>query len=717
MKGVLIKITKIDITILLGNLFFLILGFLALYFYQERTMSFDSATFSFTIAQTKGFNIPLGRWGCAFSQVIPLIALKLGCSLAMFLKVYSVGLILMYYIGYLIITFLLKNKKIGLVYILTLCLTYRNTFYFSISEFSQGLALVIVLYAMIEHQFKEFAKRKMLVFALSFFLIWSLYFFHQLLVLVIVFVILVAYFSHKEYKNKKLISLFVFTILWYGYKLIFLSKDSYEGKKIPGKDVFLDQFSNLLELPSTVYFANHFWSELLVPFLVGFVCLGLLLYQKKYLLFLLFLVYPLCYLLLILITYYQGEAPNMYEQYYIYFGFFIAILLTLVLGKKVDTKYMYLVIVPLLTFSLVKIFLAHEVPTQRLNYIKNLAKEGLRYDNRKYIIHPKDFPWSYGWSPTILPAEVLLASSIRGSQYSVTCFVPDKGVSELDEYSINGKVHGPKWLRYLMNVNELDSHFFKLPLEKGYLVSNRRSLSVGLFKDRIMGDFKFLKMIEIKAKEKEIPLVEMIGIDAQYLFEESKNLDKKPDYLTLKKTYKEHEKTLLKKIELGIKQDQYWLEKLELKARKKGISLEHSIRKESVYLLENVSKDELVKMGLLSGVSFTDIEKRELKSLLLEIRNNSNWMKKIRVKAKEKKISVDQMIRLDAKHVFIVRRSNESLNEKELEVWMEKIRKDSVWLETIKLKAKAHEKTIDDVIRKDAKFMLNAENKKLKKTV
>ena len=175
---------------IVGLFFFITYGLFALVFYKERMLAFDSAAFAFEVIQTKTFFFFFGRWGSVFSQIMPLLFLKAGCSLATFLKVYSVGLILLYYLGFLTITLLLRNKKIGLVYLLTLCLTLRNTFYFSISEFSQGLALVVVLYAMLEYFYMENAKRKSLVLALSFVVIYTLYFFHQLLIIGVFFVLI-----------------------------------------------------------------------------------------------------------------------------------------------------------------------------------------------------------------------------------------------------------------------------------------------------------------------------------------------------------------------------------------------------------------------------------------------------------------------------------------------------------------------------------------------
>jgi len=501
---------------ILGLIFFIFYGILALVFFKERMLWVDSAAFSLEVIQTKTFFTPLGRWGSVFSQVLPLLFLKMGCSLATYLKVYSVGLILLSYLGFLIITLPLKSKRIGLVYLLTLCLTYRNTFYFSISEFSQGLALVVLLSAMLEYLFIAEVKRKTLVFVLSFVLITSLYFFHQLLVIGILFVIIVTYFKHQDYKNKELLTLFLFTLLFFGIKMMLLSGDSYEGKKIPGLAIFIQEIPRFFDLPSVKYFYFHLKTELVIPFLIGLICLFLLWSKKNFLLLALFICYPIAYFVLIAITYYKGEAPNMYQQYYIMFGLFLAFLMNTVWEKEVNRKYIFVIILPILLYSSHRIYASHRILTKRVAYIRMIAQKGRAFKSRKYIIHPDDFSWGYGWVAWALPSEVLLVSSLESKENGVVCYVP--GFNEVVDTSSNeGQLLSAPWQQHLLNTTRLDTHFFSIPISTNYLLTNRLKRGENFYKSQIRYNFEWKAKEKKKAKERDISLEEMIQIDAAYL--------------------------------------------------------------------------------------------------------------------------------------------------------------------------------------------------------
>lgn len=459
-------------TQIIGALFFIFYSFLSIYFYQERMLSFESAAMAFELISTKSFVVTLDRWGCIFSQILPLIAIKSGCSLGFFLKTYSLGFVLLNYLGFLIVTILFKNNRMGIVYLLTLCLVHRNTFYFTGAIYSQGLPLIIILYTMILYFLNDTSKYKRVVLIASFFLIALLYFFHQLLVIPIVFALSVAIVNTNDFKNKQLMSLLIFTILWFGIRIILLPGDSYEHARIPGLAVFKNEIPHFFNLPSFKYFANFFMTEMIVAFGITTACGLILLYKKKYMLFSLFMGFSLAYLVLIIITYYKGQSPFMYERYYILFGLFIALQLDVVWAKKMSTKYLALLIIPLLVYSSQRVYAAHYQPTIRVGYINALAKKGKTLKNRKYIIHQDDVPWEYVWAIWGMPVELLLASSIEDPKNSVTIYVHSKH-DTVDYSANNGKLLSIDWMASMLDSKKFDSNYFNIPSNTDYLVTNR----------------------------------------------------------------------------------------------------------------------------------------------------------------------------------------------------------------------------------------------------
>lgn len=552
---------------LIGFLFFVFYGALTILFYKERTLSFDSAAFIFELIQTKTFVLPLDRWGSLFSQIVPLLFIKAGSSLATILKVYSFNFTILYYLGFLIITVLFKNYRIAMVYLLTLCLTYRNTFYFSASEFSQGLALVVILYAILTHAITQAPKQKQnIFFAASLLLAATLYYFHQLLVIPIGVVFCLLIVEHKAYKNGKLWLVFLGTIAWYGLKLLSLPQDSYESDKIPSKDVFLEQLPDLFQLPSYEYFAYHFQQEFIVVTIVFLMVLGFLTIKKHFLKVILFLAATSAYLLLIIITYYKGEGPNMYEQYYIVLGLFVALSIGIVIKEMGVTKPVIGALVLLMTYSSYKVYAAHKLPTKRLTYVTKLVEIGQKFSGKKYIILPEDYLGVYAWGNWAFPVETLMASSLYNNNNSVTIYVPDT-MEGLPLTLENGQLHSAPWQKGLMNTNVLDTHYFKLPEKTNYLPFEKLRRDKYYFYELIKYDFIWMRKIRKEAEEENITVEESLWRNAEYM-----------QYITIPPT------PLEQKIQ-EIKSNEEWMESIKNKAQEHGISIDEMIRIDAEYSL------------------------------------------------------------------------------------------------------------------------------------
>lgn len=567
---------------IIGFIFFLYFGSLSIYFYKERTLSFDTSSFVLQLVQNKTFFTPLDRWGSVFSQIIPLIFIKTGCSLSVFLKVYSFGFILINYLGFLIITIPLKNLRLGVVYLLTLCLTFRNTFYFSASEFAQGLVLVIVLSAMLEFLLlQKTIGKKTIIFLLCICLIYSLYFFHQLLIIPILFVLVYETLKISSFKNFYINGLFIFSIIWFGIKLFLLTGNSYESRKIPSTSILINQLPNFFKLPSYNYLIMFFEREFFIIPIIFVSGLILLVFKKNYLVFLFLLFTFLGYLVLITITYYKGESPYMYEQYFIVFGFIIAYMIGY-LSKKLDIKkYMIFIVIPLLFLGCFWIFQSHILPTKRIEYLSNLTKYGSKLPNKKYIIHNDDFPWGYAWINWAIPAETLLYSSLESNKNSIICYVPNRN-EVVNTSSNNGQLLAVPWLRSLLNTNVLDSHYFNLPKETNYLITNRLTHSLSFIKEKIRYDQNWMAEIKRKAGEQNISIEEMIQKDAIYLLQE----------LFRKENMENQEKKLrIKEIESQIRNDNDWMIIIREKAKKSNFSIDKMIRLDAEYIVSQKNEN------------------------------------------------------------------------------------------------------------------------------
>ena len=517
------KESSISIKII-GHAFFVVYLFLAFVFYKERTIFIDCADFSFDLIQSNNFVLPHGRWSSFFTQIIPLLAIKLGGSLELVLKSYSLSIALFYYVVFLIVAYAFKNNnKLIALYLLTLCLTVRNTFYFSIAELLQGLALCVIVYGLAKQLTIKEEKRKWLKTALIVILSATLYYFHQLMLFAIVFALLAIIINKKAYANKHLLIAFVLTNIWFGAKILLLSSGGYEGQKMPDLETFIQQVPNIFSLPSFKYFFNFLKAEIWYAIILMFGSIVVLWRRKKQLLAIFFLLYFISYLVLIVITYHKGESPNMYELYYVLFGFFIGVALDVVI-EKIDRRIVFYSFLTILIFSVNRMYLAHEKPSMRITFLEKLVEKGREHSERKYVLNVNDFPWNYAWVTWAVPIETVLISSLDNKE-TITCFV-SKEPSNLKLNVVRGKILSPPWLRYEMNTTTLKKSYFSLPTNTPYRMLGKKQKvkapkDFSYYLKRIAKDNKWMEEIEKKALKLNISRDSSLAIDARFWAEKN----------------------------------------------------------------------------------------------------------------------------------------------------------------------------------------------------
>jgi hypothetical protein len=459
----------------IGLAFFGFLAYLALHFYKERMVAFDPAFFAYKMTQYHDYSIELGRWGSVFSQVLPLWVMEQGASLKTFLKVYSLSPVLNAYIIFLIVTLALKNIKAGYVLLFTLCLAFGHTFYYTTSELNQSLPLVVLFWALIA-PVKPWSSnvKRYVALGVAVLLIYTISYFHQLSLFAMLFVLLVEVVIHKRWKDKELLIIAGLCLLWYVIRIVVLTSTAYEREKMPELSVFFEQVDGIRWWASTKYFKLFAKDYLVTLFLIFGACFGYFCYRKKWLNAAFIFLYPFCFLLLILFTYWDGESPVMLEQYYTLFGLFAAIPFILILYEKLTLKWITLIVVPLLVINLNGIYNAHETPTKRIQYLERITSYGRQFDERKYLISTMNYPWEYTWVTWSLPFETLMYSSLENPDDAVTYFI----AWDINGYDdIIGKKNvflGPEWSPTWFESHNMNKKFFNLP-SGGYIKMNSPS--------------------------------------------------------------------------------------------------------------------------------------------------------------------------------------------------------------------------------------------------
>lgn len=453
----------------MGFLFYAFLFFLAWYFYKERMIAYDSANYSLRMEQTGTFFLPHARWGSVFTQAIPLLALKSGCSLAFFLKSYSVSFILLDYLLFLACTLIFKNNKAGIAMLLSMSLGFRWMFYYTISELLTGMAFAILLYAVVASiRPADSAKRKTGLVLLSLFLIYTISYFHQLALFPALFVLLFELIAAKRYKDRTVILLFVLTVAWSYIRIKVFSVDEYTHGKILSFETYRTQLFRVFELPSWGYLESYLFSFAKWLFALLVFCSICLAWRKHWRLLVFFLSFSAGYALLVVLTYYKGESGLMIETYLPPLGLYTALVFVFLLFRKETEKTMLVISAFLLLMCGHSIYYASHIQLERSNYFERLIAYGRKLPNKKYLLDEKNIPVALVKVPWALPFETLLYSALDSKDSAVTFSF----THPIDRYDSllerKGMIIGPSWLATWPYRN--DAHM-SLP-DKGYLKVN-----------------------------------------------------------------------------------------------------------------------------------------------------------------------------------------------------------------------------------------------------
>ncbi len=457
---------------IIGFIFFGILFFISWVYYKERMLSFDPAYFSYQIIQFRRFFIAIGRWGSVFSQVLPLSALAVHCSLKTFLRLYSVAFIINYYIIFLFITLVLKNYRAGFVLMLSLCLGFRFVFYYATAELYFGIALSVLLWAIVapENPYSSIRKQWWATI-ISIPLIITISYCHQLTVFTILFAILYEMIYHRKWRDIHLLIPILFTLIWFFIRIEYLTTSEYEQEKILKLDNFINGLPIFFKLPGWIYFKTFFLHSLRTLCFTFLFCYLIAFMFGYWRLFFFMVVFPVGFLVLIIIMYAGGSNNLFFENYYPVFGFFGAIILLYFINEPFPKYIRYLIIAFLLFFNLKGIYNSHTIQTERVQYLDRLTNYGKRLPQKKYLLNIRNIPLNIVSLQGFISFETLEYSSLQSPDSALNFYWTD----DMNKYDsiLNQKniFLGPDFCVAWFTTNNMNRKYFRLP-STGYLKVN-----------------------------------------------------------------------------------------------------------------------------------------------------------------------------------------------------------------------------------------------------
>lgn len=392
---------------------YLALLVLALIYYKERTIFADAAFHLFYILKDGVLPIK-SRFAASLVHLFPLWGGKFGLSLETILKMYSVGFVLFYASLFLIITTRLKNYKLGLVLVLFNTLMVTDTFYWTISEFPQGIALMLLFFALLNN-FKEFNLfSNYWLFPLMSVLLMAVVYSHPLIIFPFVF-IMAFFFLKKQFENTLFKSVsFTFSLLYLINFYFFIPQS--DDKKTEALSQIITLFPNYFDLPSNAIFIDYvltdyyLWLGMLIVVLIYYIV------QKKIGLLLLVTISAIGYTLFINVVYSDGAEQFYIENFYLPLSLFVIFPLVYDVLPSLKLKVAVWSIVLLLILRIVHIDSSSTPFTRRLIWMRNEMNKISVEENPKIIIPASAIPLDVLMTTWGSAYEFWLLSTLEGSR-------------------------------------------------------------------------------------------------------------------------------------------------------------------------------------------------------------------------------------------------------------------------------------------------------------
>ena len=411
---------KLKQIVILGSVSFTVLIILATIFYKERTVFTDIAFHLFYIVKEGNFAIQNNRFGAIFTQIFPVIGVKMNASLDSIMLVYSVGFSIYYFIIFILIATVFKNRQLALIMLLWPVLFVSHTFYWIQSELPQGLAFMLLFFSFYDHVVNNNPSSV----RWKFFIIIALFIvsgFHPILFIPFTFIVLFKIISLENTKKKEskfLIILSVLLFLFTAIKSLFINTSGYETSALGGLHNFIKLFPNYITLESnTNFIINCLRLYYFIPILLAIVLYH---YYKNGLKSKLWLTITFFfgYLLIVNVSYYHNAPPHYIENLYLPLSIFI--LFPLIYDVIPNYKYsVQKVLIIFIVFAgIIRIYFIHSTYTERLNWEINYLEE----NNKKLLVDNRLVPMDTLIDTWATPYEFWLLSTSQNNESASVIF-------------------------------------------------------------------------------------------------------------------------------------------------------------------------------------------------------------------------------------------------------------------------------------------------------
>jgi len=454
----------------LGHGTFFILFIFSIIFANERVLFMDSAYQLFEMIRTSEFHQNVNRYSMYLAELLPLFAIHLKLPLNVVVLLYSLSFTLMAYGFWLLTTYVLKNKYVGII-MLFIMIGIRQTFFHTISETFQLMFFGAFLYAWLTSRFaekKEIAW-KILYYFVALLMMALCVFIHPAALFFLLFIAGV-YILNKNYtiKQKIVISLLTTGILILKYFTI--EPGSHDTDYNMGVQDFFGHCLNLHQLVSTKWFLNHlidfYWAPCLLLILASIRYVR----KKQWMNFSFFVGYFFFFMIITLVVYHKGDSTLGWERSFLPLMFFCGLPFMRDVFPNMSVKLnkiFFIVLTCLIIGGYIKIAIASAPHTERLKKIDEIVAFANKENQKKLVMDKKvastiipRYNWATGFESMMYSAMIHIDSTV--SFY----IQKDLNTAKEDPDFLNEAVYfGVPWWKF-WRISSLNPNYFKLPKQQ-----------------------------------------------------------------------------------------------------------------------------------------------------------------------------------------------------------------------------------------------------------
>lgn len=387
----------------------------AVVFSEERFQA-DGAYYLFKVINYETFQVEHQRFILIFSQVLPLIGVKLGLTLKTIFILNSISNVLFFYLVFCYLVYYLRDKTGGIAVVLFQVMGVLHLQFTPMYEIWYGTALLVPLRSHLVCQ--RYHKIKDLVLLAAFLI--TVLFSHPLLVIAVVFIFLLDSVENKKTELKTALVLVFALVIWYLTKKLLLS--DYEA----GKMSMLSQEGQSAErLLSGAYYlklAKFLFTYYTIPILIFFVLFFIYLAKKEKLKFLLVGFFFLGHIFLVNYTHQTEDTISPYfERLYmpllpvVFFPFLYDLWTQAVFRNTIGA----LVLIAAVGWRMGRFIDTGLDYKKRTTLVEEAIEKARRMPGSKFQLNPVDSRYCMNWVDWSLAMESQLRSAARDAERTI----------------------------------------------------------------------------------------------------------------------------------------------------------------------------------------------------------------------------------------------------------------------------------------------------------